>query len=69
MIDINPPDEFGDSAGLLKVIRLPSLFSLYTPTRSVTEYGIRRSIHSIRLVELHIPPTGWKECGGSNDLF
>lgn len=55
--------------GLLQVLRLPSLLSLYTHNKSIFVYGIKRTAHSIRLSELRIPPQGCVEYTGSNDLY
>lgn len=68
-IDITPPEEFGDTAGILHVLRLPSLFALYTHNKAIYIYGIRRTMHSLHLSELRIPPLGCKEFTGNNDLF
>ena len=69
LIDITPPEEFRETAGILQVIRLPSLFSLYTQNKAIYIYGIKRTIHSLHLSELHIPPLGCNELVGNNDLF
>lgn len=68
-IGITPPEEFSDTVGLLQVLRLPSLLSLYTHNKSIFVYGIKRTAHSIRLSELRIPPQGCVEYTGSNDLY
>ena len=57
-IDINPPSEFRDTASLLHILRLPSLLSLYKNPRSIFIYGVKRTLHSLRLSELRIPPQG-----------
>ena len=49
---ITPPDEFSDTAGLLRVIHLPAHLSLYTPKKSIFIYGVKRSMHSLHLSEL-----------------
>ena len=69
LLDITPPEEFGDTAGILHVLRLPSLFALYTHNKAIYIYGIRRTMHSLHLSELRIPPLGCKEFTGNNDLF
>ena len=66
---ITPPDEFSDTAGLLRVIHLPAHLSLYTPKKSIFIYGVKRSMHSLHLSELRIPPMGCKEYSGCDDLF
>lgn len=55
--------------GLLQVLRLPSMLSLYTHNKAIFVYGIKRTLHSIRLSELRIPPQGCIEYTGNNDLY
>ncbi|KAK8804004.1 hypothetical protein WA171_000097 [Blastocystis sp. BT1] len=66
---ITPPDEFRETSGLLQVIRLPSHLSLYTHNKSIFIYGIKRSMHSLHLSELRIPPLGCSGYSGVDDLF
>lgn len=68
-IGITPPEEFSDTVGLLQVLRLPSMLSLYTHNKAIFVYGIKRTLHSIRLSELRIPPQGCIEYTGNNDLY
>lgn len=66
---ITPPEEFSDTVGLLHVVRLPSLLSLYSHNKSIYVYGIKRSMHSLRLSELRIPPQGCRDYSGREELF